>query len=249
MKIAITSDLHINYHDWPIDWPEADVLLIAGDTANDMQTSNRLWKEAAGHYRDVLVIDGNHDHWSRPEREMTVEENIQSILPHLDSNVHFLGHHNPSMIINGIKFIGVNGWYSADYGGDPEMARHSYSDYSDYQRIFQGTHQTMPWYRAQDDAEMINSELASGHPSVVMTHTIPHRSCVKDGPQFAASNNFFYNSHMEKIIEGECDNLRMWVFGHTHDRMEKTINDVLVHANPRGQRSENPRWWVTTYDV
>jgi predicted phosphodiesterase len=239
---------------WPIDWPEAEVLIIAGDTANDFDTGLELIREASEVYPHVIMVDGNHDHWYKKTETTTIEDNIRDILPKLPSNVQFLGHHNPSFTHNGIKFIGVNGWYSVDYSGDPgRMRRNFFTSWSDGKYIFSEPNQLDPWYRAKEDADLIIKELSEVDPytaCVVVTHTVPHRDCIRSGPEWAAENNYFFNSYMEKIIESDlADRITLWVFGHTHDRMEKIRNDVVLHANPRGQRKENPNWFVTTFDI
>ena len=253
MQIAIASDLHIDYRSDPVDWPEADILVLAGDTANTIDLAIPLVCEAASVYKDVVLVDGNHEHWRNNRKRITVDENLEQYAMQLPDNVHLLrrGHH--SVMVQGVKFIGLNGWYTADYVGDPDNNRNYWkSEWSD--SLFSGfipISQHYPWTRAAEDAAIIQGEIDQINdamfPVVVVTHTVPHRDCVRQGAEWSFSNNFFVNSHMRDIIEGDKSRyITMWIFGHTHDRMTKRINDVDLVANPRG---ENQNWSVVTWPI
>ena len=255
MLIAVASDLHINYADRPIEWPDADVLVIAGDTANDIDDALPLYREVAKRYRHVVTVDGNHEHWLNRQKNITVEENIEALLTQLPDNVYLLGQHLPSIEIDGVIFIGANGWYTGDAVSDPSYNREWWkTNYSDaYHTGFLTIPQAYPFTRAHADAELVSQELAkitdSSKPVFVITHTVPHRSLMRSGPQWDYMNNFFWNSGMQRIIENNAQFITGWIFGHTHDRMEKVIGSTLFLSNPRGSIEENPRWWVVTLPV
>jgi predicted phosphodiesterase len=255
MQIAILSDLHVDYgtRPRPIEWVEADVAVIAGDTANSIDAALPVILEAAERYKDVVLVDGNHEHWRNSRKRITVDENLEQYAMQLPDNVHLLrrGHH--SVMVQGVKFIGLNGWYTADYMGDPDHNRAYWKEnWSD--AIFSGfapISQHYPWTRAEEDARIIQDELGQINdamvPVVVVTHTVPHRDCVRQGPEWSFSNNYFVNSKMQNIIDdGLARFVTLWIFGHTHDRMSKIINGVNIIANPRG---ENKNWSVVTWPI
>src|SRR5438309_10459367 len=101
MKLDVVSDLHVDIwfgttqlHNpdkrmWEgeqeksrflhVDWryvqnEGSDVLVIAGDTANNVDTTFDVVGAAAADYSYVLVVDGNHEHYNG---DGTVDENME----------------------------------------------------------------------------------------------------------------------------------------------------------------------------
>ncbi len=256
MILAITSDLHCDHNFTPIEWPEADILVIAGDTANNVDAGLGLFHEAASRYRHVVTLDGNHEHWFNTRLRLTIEENLQLFVDSTPDNVHVLGHHMPSIELEGVVFIGANGWYTADMMGDPAANREYWKEEWADARFtgFVHMNQYYPWTRAEKDARLVGSELDkitdASKPVVVVTHTVPHTSLLRKGAEWAYTNNFFVSTYMHDLLESErARYITHWIYGHTHDRGETMINNVHMIANPRGKVEENPTWFVATQPI
>jgi hypothetical protein len=256
MKVVFASDLHADFNQPKIEWPAGDVCVIGGDTGNSIGTELKVLGKLAKKYRHVVTTDGNHTHYSNAPQKRTVEETIRRIRAQLPANVHFLGHGNPSVEIEGVWFVGCMGWYSFDVVGDVETNKQRWRRVmNDCRWIgFDEIEQRQPWDRARDDADLVRDTLrdikakagATLPPIVVMTHTAPHRDMItwKDhDPEWNASNPFYVNSHMQAVLESpDAQGVTIWVNGHTHHRREKMINGIYCICNPRGYPSENPGW-------
>ena len=134
MKIALTSDVHLEFGDYAIDNPHgADVLILSGDicVAEDIRAVGKIpggwdadahsgferakrgimyqefFQEASLWYRDVVYVMGNHEHYHGDYSRS--HEIIQDMLDRLNlRNVHFL---EKSLVqINGYTFIGSTLW-------------------------------------------------------------------------------------------------------------------------------------------
>lgn len=253
MKIAISSDLHVDHNQPPIIWPDADVLVIAGDTANTIGDVLKLARKVSKRFQHVVMVDGNHEGYSNAPQGRTVEQTIEAIRSQLPENVHILGHHEPRIDIDGVHFVGCNGWYSFDAMGDPIENRYNWRHVmNDNKWIgFDKIEQMMPWDRAVADARLMKDTLDAIHaegkdqPIVCVTHTAPHRDMItwKQDLNWDTANSFYMNSHMQKVLESEAgQRVTYWVHGHTHMRREKLLGRVYCVCNPRGYPRENPTW-------
>jgi predicted phosphodiesterase len=65
MKLAIASDLHLDFKDLPDAFfqEKADVLLLAGDTCESryLKKFEKTFKKICNHYKEVFLICGNHE--------------------------------------------------------------------------------------------------------------------------------------------------------------------------------------------
>lgn len=256
MKICVTSDLHVNHPQPPINWPEADVLVIAGDTSNTIGDDLKLARRVSKIYNHVVITDGNHTHYANEPQKRTVEDTLLSLRKQLPENVHLLGHGNPRVDIDGVHFVGCNGWYSFDMLGDPIENRLLWKSFMNDNRWigFDKIEQMQPWDRASHDAELMRATLQEiadeeigqiAKPIVAITHTAPHRDMVlwTDDPRWNRSNSFYVNSHMQTVLESDVgQRVTYWANGHTHHGSERTIGKVVCVCNPRGYPSENPGW-------
>lgn len=260
MKVAFVSDLHVDFSQPKIHWGDvrADVLVIAGDVANNIGEELKVYRRAAKFFPHVVITDGNHLHYSNANQKRTVEDTIASLAKQLPDNVHMLGHHKPRIELDGVHFVGCNGWYSFDVdGGDPIANRVRWmEEMNDCRNIgFDKIEQMPVWDRAVADAELVHKALTEirdedaaltvPKPIVVLTHTAPHRDMVawKDDLSWNRSNAFYVNSHMQKVLESPVgQQVTIWANGHTHHPKDMQVGRVYCICNPRGYPGQNPRW-------
>jgi hypothetical protein len=256
MNICYASDLHADHNQLPIEWPDADVLVIGGDTANSIGNVLKVARKAAKKFAHVVLVDGNHEHYSNAPQGRTVEATIASLATQLPENVHMLGHHRPRVTIDGVHFIGCNGWYSFDAMGDPIENRTIWRETMNDNRWigFDAIEQTPPWDRAVNDAALMERTLREiadeedgqvASPIVAVTHTAPHREMVawRTSPVWNRSNSFYVNLHMEKVLVSPLgQRVTHWYNGHTHHRKDHMVGSVYCICNPRGYPGENPGW-------
>lgn len=123
MKIAVTSDVHLEFGQLELDNTDnADVLILSGDicVANDLaerdsfnirgehDRSNRFhefFQMCSARFPQVLYVMGNHEHYHGDfAKSATILRERLSYLP----NLHFLD--KQSIIIDDVTFIGGTLW-------------------------------------------------------------------------------------------------------------------------------------------
>lgn len=240
-----------------IRWPECDVLVVAGDTSNDIGTLIKFLTKTSKRTTipHILVLDGNHEHYANANQKRTVQETCAKIAAQMPDRCTYL----PSgpVQIGHLWFVGCNGWYSFDSTGDPIYNRSIWKDEmnDDLNIGFSRILQTPPWDLAELDASYVSETVAAIRKRdpdarfVIATHTAPHRQMLSPNPKYIRTNPFYVNTKMEAVLEQHAEAIAVWVHGHTHHRNEKFIHGTYVIANPRGYPRENPSWEPVVLDL
>lgn len=258
MKICFVSDLHCDVGSQPsIRWPEADVLVVAGDVANSIGEVEKFFRKLsrAQSYEHIVYVDGNHEHYSNAPQDRTIMQTLARLaelvpdvvmlplIPHIKIGSHY--------------FIGRNGWYSMDAAGDPVANQQRWRErMNDNKWIgFDKLGIAMPWDRAKEDAEIVSERIRQVREAdpearfIIVTHTAPTRETLSQRPEHLLDNAFYANLHMEKVLEDHGSRIDYWVHGHTHYRQMKQFGSTTMIVNPRGYPSENPSWEPIVIEV
>ena len=153
MKIAITSDVHLEFGDLDLHNDEnADVLILGGDifVADDCKNFGlvdeqimaatpsmlargeryrNFLKRCSERFKFVILIMGNHEHY---HGDYAQTANIIHTLVGEFSNIHFLD--KEWRIINGVLFFGGTLWTDMN-GEDPETLRQIAYMMNDYRGV------------------------------------------------------------------------------------------------------------------
>lgn len=209
MRIALTSDLHVEHHPEVVPLVAArvaelrpDVLVVAGDlTANDERLEAALGALGRAAPR-TLFVAGNHDLWCRREGGPTSRERYEEIVPRRARAAGVTALGREPVAVDGVVFAGVTGWY--DYTlREPDLDGKFTLD--DYRR---GRAGALRWNdklfvhwpdddggRALTDEEICDRQVASlaaqladvgARPTVVVTHHLSHRALVTNFAQLIA---------------------------------------------------------------
>ncbi len=259
-KFDLWSDLHVDCDGQPgINFtPQSDMLVLAGDISNDFMQANHVIDSLAPHYKTVVAIRGNHEHYL----QKTPIDVVENVGPRGD-NVRFLTYPRPFYShVNDDKthtlFLGLTGWYDFNYPGvgpfeeqkmlanevSPDMEHINFSD-------LLGS-VTSPEELALAHAHMLKTQVTvanfcfenklSDAPSeiVIVTHTVPHvKGVVEPSHPYVRGNGSFYNSHMKMVWEADKHNLiSTWCFGHTHFLHDFSDHGIRFVCNPRGRWDE-----------
>jgi Icc-related predicted phosphoesterase len=230
MKIAIASDLHLEFADIDFHNPGVDVLVLAGDicTLRHMDTDGKLgdrfrafFKRCTDRFSHVLYVLGNHESYnSRVDKSEARAKDIRGVT--------FL--QNRTVEINGFKFWGATLW--TDFNDNPlskEAARSSMNDY----RVIRTKggemrltpQDTVSWHR--DSIHLLGEAM----PDVVITHHSPSYRSVPDHFKGDVLNPA-YASHLDHLVERLSP--RLWVHGHIHSSNDYRIGQTRIVSNPRG---------------
>ena len=237
-RIAIFSDLHLEFGNFLPPRLDADIVVLAGD----IYTKGRgtLWDNAEDVFGcPVVFVMGNHEYYGMNDRSAMIKTRAAAS----KKNLIFL--ENEETIISGIRVLGCTLWtdYRLYSGNDNNLMEkdisHCLRTMNDYRKIriasdgyrrFQpkdalALHQaSVAWL------EHALREPFEGH-TIIVTHHAPSLMSVpsheRNNPVMAA-----YASNLEWLVNASRASL--WVHGHIHESVNYKIEGTHVVSNPRG---------------
>ena len=269
MKIAVCSDLHLEFQDINLKNEEgAEVLILSGDIMiaedlhnhppvhpNDPVNIPNLGRrqETALRFRDflsrcsfqfphVIYIAGNHEFY---------HGRWKASLQHLRDecarypNVYFL--ENDIKVINEVSFIGATLWTDCNKG-DP-LTLHSLTDMMNDFRIIRndehGYTKLRPahiMYRHQQTLSYLKAVLPDMKDKkvVFVGHHTPSHQSVHERYKNDFLMNGGYHSDLSEFILDHPE-IVLWTHGHTHEPFDYMIGTTRVFANPRGYGGHDPQ--------
>ena len=247
MNFDLVSDLHIDHwgRSYETDWlyeQNSDILVVAGDTSDSVDITCEYLHKLTNYYNHVLVIDGNHEHQNNMEN---LEASIQYWKSCISqTKATYLG--DKQLLINDVKFIGICGWWSFDFG-QPNIAAHQ--TISTCKNHYDMTDTIIKNQMNQSllDANLLANMMveATLDPNVkdiiVVSHSLPHSSCISwnryppDYNVVGCYGNSRFQWTLDADINEKC---RYWVFGHNHDTKNIPYKYLRFVSNPRGRRED-----------
>ncbi len=236
MKLAIFSDLHLEFAPFVPPETDADVIILAGDV--HIRRNGVGWARDAFPQRPVLYVPGNHEYYGEAIPRHTGK--LKALAG--ETAVQVL--ESDSIEIGGVLFLGTTLWTDFRLLGDPRLAGyHATQELTDYRRI-----RISPAFRKLRSIDTANLHLRSrnwlsrelaravGKQVVVVTHHAPSARSLPLNHE-ADILNAAYASHMDDFVAES--NAALWVHGHVHRRQDYWIGDTRVVCNPRGYPTES----------
>lgn len=269
MKYDLVSDLHVDSHPWYssrkigedrfLPWSTyADrgrVLVVGGDSSNQISITLDVISEASKHYERVVFVDGNHEHYTGSRTGKTVAVHMDEFRAGQPdwTNVTYLDGEN-EFLLDGTLFIGANGWYDfrcsspefptelQEKAWERHIADSRYVLFDKPPRLYAKTHAEA--LQRKVEAAQFRSEVTE---IVICTHSSPVREGVKKNPTdytWTLINGSFANTLMSKITKSDVKKkIKHWVFGHTHFRNDFKKGHVRFISAPRGYYREINDGW------
>jgi hypothetical protein len=243
MKIALCSDIHLEFGALPIQNTEgADVLLLAGDICTASGFSkfpqkdvyHQFFSEASEQFKDVIYIMGNHEHYHGDFAK--TYETLQNELSSY-ANVRLL--EKEVYAPDNVVFVGLTLW--TDFNREDvismNVAERNMNDY----RVIKNS-KTSKRLNSNDTLEDHKQALAKidevckqypDLPIVVVGHHSPSKKSTKPQYENDVHLNGAYSSSLEEFIL-DRPNIKLWVHGHTHHEFDYIIGETRILCNPRG---------------
>lgn len=234
MKIRLLSDLHTEFR-LPYktasfsQYKGEDVLVLAGDIASgstNVVDVIKFFKNQG--FPHIVYVAGNHEYYGTSIEDFNTKmaEKCSNL-----ENVYFLNRN--SVEINGVQFIGTTLWtnFRDDWFAEKQAGRFI-ADFK-YIRDFT-TNDAKAAYLCDWDFISRETFKHQDKKCVVVTHFLPTDSCISDrfrDPRLSDLNPYFAND-LAKKIEGFKD--VTWLFGHTHDAIDKVCGSTRLVCNPHG---------------
>jgi Icc-related predicted phosphoesterase len=277
MKIALVSDVHLEFGDLDFENDSgADVLILGGDicVASDMAQrdpyntmgseyrSNRFhdfFQRCSDRFPHVIFIVGNHEHY-HGDFAKTVPH-FRDVLGYLP-NLHIL--EKETFVLDDITFIGGTLW--TDMNKRDNRTLHDISRMMNDFRCVDNTNKTEDgrgWpgrFTTTDAANDHDAMVAfidqtiAANPAgryVVVGHHSPSRLSTHPKYQGQFIMNGGYSSELDDFIQ-DRPQIKLWTHGHTHEDFDYMIAGCRILCNPRGYINYEERadtWRLKTVEV
>lgn len=263
MKIAVCSDLHLEFQD--IDLPNtenAEVLILSGDIciAEDLhqhpdvptsinlgsrqQTALRFrefFKRVSDSFPHVIYVAGNHEFYHGKWKASV--QHLRDEFVKFD-NIYFL--ENDIKVINDITFIGATLWTDCNKG-DPLTLHALAGMMNDYRVIRNDEHgysklrpaNTM--YRHQQTLGYFKTVIddRKDEKIVVVGHHSPSNLSIHESYRHDQTMNGGYHSDLSEFIL-DRPQVVLWTHGHTHYPFDYVLGNTRIVCNPRGYAGWDP---------
>lgn len=231
MKFSIASDLHLEFGDIILNNDdEADLLILAGDICHISNVHYNFFEHISSQFKHIIYVPGNHEYY---------EGDLVWSLKHLRKqlskfeNIHIL--ENQTFEMNGIKFIGCTLWTDLNRR-NPITIQTVSSLMNDFKFIKVNHTQFTPsfWYTMYEySLKFLTQEIKKNDKSVVITHYAPSKLSIHERHKDLDLNHAYFTELLHTIFY-DCNNIKYWIHGHTHDPMDYAVNNIRVVTNPRG---------------
>lgn len=234
MKLAIYSDIHLEFHDkkdaktkrivqllnrLPED---VDAIAFLGDLDYIAKVSPIL-KLATSFAEHVLFVAGNHEYyWGGDMAEaMTALKKATS----KNGHIHVLD--RDIVEISGIRFLGATLWFPP-HPLDVTMHKnfHDFTHIKGFKDNYADIHQR--------DYQFFADNLSDG--DVALSHHAPHPLCIN--PKYKGDSfNRFYYTNMDALLQERTP--KLWAHGHMHTPVSLVLEPgIRIESNPVGYPME-----------
>lgn len=239
MKIRVLSDLHLEFADLVLPEIEADVIVLAGDLAQDTRALSWIKEQCRG--LPVVYVAGNHEFYEGEYYDVLGRLHQEAAVL---AGVNFL--ENRSVEIDGWRFLGCTLWTDFNLFHEARFhakcAHRGISDFTNIRVAAKGKEKLLRpkdvLHFFQQSKDWLRRELGRGDPArtVVVTHNAPAWGSLARCYATDSLSPFFIVD-LEKMIKEFQP--RLWVHGHTHNSFDYQLRDTRIVCNPRGYKGEN----------
>ena len=249
MKIALASDLHLEYEDINLkNTQHADALILSGDIIQAQQLHKSPKTNATYRFRGffdrvsaefpiVIYVAGNHEfyHCGWQQTIKVLKEECS----HYD-NVYFL--EQDTMMLGDYTFIGATLWTDCNKCDLFTLQRlpHMMADFcyvhnEDTNKTLKPVDTVDRHYETLDYFRTALSEHTD--KVVIVGHHAPLKLSVHSKYQHELVLNGAFHSDLSELI---LDNpqIKLWTHGHTHDPFDYMLGTTRIVCNPRGYPRE-----------
>ncbi|WP_227430128.1 metallophosphoesterase [Psychrobacter sp. I-STPA6b] len=248
MKVQILSDLHIDSYAHrgkamgDIPHTSAEVIIVAGDTANSDQGMPWLQEQAERLAKPIVTIAGNHEYFG---------EDVLCFDERLKQWDNFSREHAQgvkvlqcsSIDIADVRILGCTLWTDYQYQADEQTIASAMAFMRDYQQIRAGSELFSPEISMQIHAQhrqwlyhALQQAYDERQKCVVVTHHSVSPLSVSKKYAHLSSNAAFVSDFSVWMYEPWAP--KLWVHGHTHEAFDYQLGNTRVVVNPRAYPGE-----------
>lgn len=251
MKIALASDLHLEFGDIVLNnTVNADILVLCGDicvakalkskTSSKYSRFNEFFEHINKEFPQVIYIMGNHEYYGGKwyETQQVIEQYLSKF-----ENIKFL--EGDQFKYKDVTFVGGTLWTSMN-NRDPYTLLAIKDMLNDFRLISDET----KGYRSIIAEQVVDrhektlarfKELVKLDSKVVVcSHHLP---TIKSVHTHYVSQKIMNGAYYTELSEFILDNpqILLWMHGHTHTSCDYMLGTTRVVCNPRGYHGYDPQ--------
>ena len=247
MKIAVTSDLHLEFGDIILKNEEsADVLILGGDICVAKNLTPEVidfFQRVSFEFPETIYIMGNHEHYNGDYAKSG--ERMQDMFDSLNiRNIHLLD--RSTLHLGDFTFIGGTLW--TDFNRrDPITLHAAETMMNDYRGVKNtddhASWKFLPTHALKEHTDMVNyikvvldNRRANNNRDrnvVVVGHHAPSFQSIAEHYKHDKIMNGCFASDLSELML-DYPEIVLWTHGHMHDDIDYTIGSTRVVCNPRG---------------
>lgn len=247
MYIEYYSDIHNESRrtDWlPLGIESTNakstILCLVGDIINISNLEPYLKKVSEG-YNHTIYIPGNHEYYGLDL--ITAKEYLKSIK--ID-NVSILD--DGYVTINDVEFIGSTLW--TEFNNNPLYELEASYRIADFRYINYGDRKITPYTMSSLHVEAKNFiyeriSKSTANKKVVLTHFLPSMM-LKHQKRPMDAISYYYANTLPTEYFVDVD---FWIYGHSHDKVNLSIDGCECRTNPVGYMGELPAATIDTFEI
>lgn len=251
MKIAVGSDLHVEFGDIELVNPGVDLLVLAGDicvmkhlhqATEYGATARNFFRRVSEQFPQTIYVMGNHEHYSG-DFAKSKQRFLDFVRGHSITNIHLLDKETYRQ--DGYEFIGGTLWTDFNDMDSFTMfhAERAMNDYRGVKNTTDPSFKFLPKHALRDHGDMrgylqtcMDNYKEAGRKDnkvIVVTHHAPSVSSIHpDYEHEKIMNGLFYTDMDQFIIDNP--HIQLWIHGHMHNEFDYGIGGTRVMCNPRG---------------
>ena len=245
MYIDVLSDTHIDFYFkemseddvvsfWKELKPSAKTLIIAGDIGHDNQQNIEFLKILnKNFYENILLVLGNHDYYNFQHENSF--ERVQEFKKLCENEKGIILLDGDIVEVEDMKFGGANMWYDGMYNRRLGMSK-QYIQSLWKNSISDSRYISIDYFDDIFHNEISKLETIYKQSDVIITHVCPSIEHFPEQFKNSSLNGFFSFNGLKYLKETTA---KVWIYGHTHDRMNFIIDNTHCFCNPLGYPHEN----------
>jgi predicted phosphohydrolase len=210
----------------------SEVCILAGDIGNPYQPNyDTFMKLISTRFKKTFVIPGNHEYYNETSTIDDTNVFLENYFKQFN-NISFLN--NTYEHYKNHCFVGTTLWSKItdtkpfhiklnDMHRIPKFDCDAYNQLNNMCKDF------------------LKCTVKNNKNCIIITHHVPSYSLIDEKykvPKMLPYNQWFYND-MDEFVNEHKDNIKCWVYGHTHMSSSKIINNIHFLCNPMGYPNES----------